>query len=334
MMNAEQALKILGRLQQAAPPPTAAKIAEVATLLESLEREKTELETVTERDIADANERARQALRADLYEEIAEAAPDAQAQAEFEPEQAGDAESIVLTETEEILMQIDEALRTPLEVVRKHINTILAGEMGRFRNEQYKLFETIAGNNRAALHLLDNVTQMIALRHDLLEIDTLVFSCPLLAREAVDAAQPEAKEREQTLTLRLPEATLQAEGDYQRVLTLLSDMLDNAIHYTPPGGEIQVSVEDLGSHVLFSVADSGIGLSEDDMLHVGEPFWRAQHQELVRQQPGTGLRLHLSRALLALQGGELIFSGEEGVGSTFSFTLPAGSASYSAIDPN
>jgi len=77
----------------------------------------------------------------------------------------------------------------------------------------------------------------------------------------------------------------------------------------------------LGTHVLFSVADTGIGLSEDDLEHVGKPFWRGEHQRLVRQHAGTGLRLFLAQRILALQQGELIFSGESDFGSTFSFTL-------------
>jgi signal transduction histidine kinase len=333
-MNAEQALKILARLEQAAPPPTAAKIAEVAGLLENLERDKARLVAMQGQAIADANERARQALSADLesgelfLDESVDngfagtgAFPGTLAQSE-----PTDPEDIILTETEEILIQLDEALRVPLEIIRKQISGVLAGEIGRFRADQYAVFEAIAGSNDTAIHLLDNVTQMVALSHGLLPMDTLVFAAPLLAREAFDAMQSLAKASEHTLTIRVPDGPLQAEGDYQRVLTILTDMLNNAIHYSPQGSSIEVSVEDLGSHVLFSVADSGIGLSEDDLLFVGKPFWRAQHQDLVRQQPGTGLRLFISRQMLALQGGELIFSGEEGVGSTFSFTLPAANA--------
>ncbi len=330
-MNAEQALKILARLEQAAPPPTAAKIAEVAGLLENLERDKSRLEMLYGQGVAEANELSRQALSADLLMEDENESGELFAVSgmlthqQLAPEST-DPEQILLTETEEMLMQIDDALRMPLETVRKHISSVLSGENGRFRSDQYQVFETIANSNDTALHLLDNVTQMIALSHGLMQMDTLIFSCPLLAREALDTAQPWAKANEQALTMRLPEASLQAEGDYQRVLTILTDMLDNATHYSPPGSSIELSVEDLGSHVLFSVADNGIGLSEDDLLRVSAPFWRAQHQDLVRQQPGTGLRLYLSRAMLSLQGGELIFSGEEGVGSTFSFTLPAANA--------
>ena len=57
---------------------------------------------------------------------------------------------------------------------------------------------------------------------------------------------------------------------------------------------------------------------------IGQPFWRALHQPLVRQHPGTGLRLYLAQQIFELHGSELLFSGEPSMGSTFSFTLPLG----------
>ena len=64
------------------------------------------------------------------------------------------------------------------------------------------------------------------------------------------------------------------------------------------------------------------GLKPEDLEHIGKPFWRGSHHKLVRAHAGTGLRLYLAKQILALQDGELIFTGETGTGSTFSFTLP------------
>jgi signal transduction histidine kinase len=171
--------------------------------------------------------------------------------------------------------------------------------------------------------MLDGMEQFIALQHGLFEVTPLIFACALLLREAHDKMLPEAQARGLQLSMRLPDNSLRAQGDYQRTLVIMLDLLDNAIRYTAPGGTIHLSADDIGTHVLFSVADSGIGMTPDDMEMVGQPFWRAQHQPLVRRQAGAGLRLALAREVLALQNGELIFSGEIGAGSTFSFTLPA-----------
>jgi len=94
------------------------------------------------------------------------------------------------------------------------------------------------------------------------------------------------------------------------------------VRYTPEGGASRIAVDNLGGYVLFTVADNGIGLNEQEMAYLGQPFWRGLHQPLVRAHRGTGLRLYLARRVLAMQDGELFFSGESGRGSTFSFTVP------------
>jgi signal transduction histidine kinase len=124
------------------------------------------------------------------------------------------------------------------------------------------------------------------------------------------------------ITIQAPDIVPLVRGDFYQTLIVLSDLLDNAMRYTPPGGQIRMSVDNLGSHALFSVVDNGIGLEPDDLEQVGKPFWRGTKHRLVRQHNGTGLRLFLAKQMLALQDGELIFSGEPGQGSTFSFTLP------------
>jgi signal transduction histidine kinase len=111
-------------------------------------------------------------------------------------------------------------------------------------------------------------------------------------------------------------------ADYQRTLAILVDLMDNAVRYTPEGGSSRIAVDNLGGYVLFTVADNGIGLSDADMQYIGQPFWRALHQPLVRAHRGTGLRLYLARRVLEMQGGALFFSGEPNAGSTFSFTVP------------
>src|SRR5690606_32334537 len=104
-----------------------------------------------------------------------------------------------------------------------------------------------------------------------------------------------ASARGHELALAVPESVPMVHGDFYQALLVLTDLLDNAIRYTPPGGTIRLSVDGLGTHVLFSVADNGIGLRPEDMDTVGQPFWRGEHHPLVRQHPGTGLSLFLAR---------------------------------------
>ena len=178
----------------------------------------------------------------------------------------------------------------------------------------------------SALSLLDAAEQVTALQQGRFKVELSTFACTDLIRRARDMMQLSARIREQRIAIYPSDKPLYARADFDASVGILIDLLDNAIRYTPKGGAIRLTVDDLGSHIVINVADNGIGLSEEDMENVAKPFWRALHQTLVRESPGSGLRLYLAERILALQGGELIFSGEAGVGSTFSFTLPAAPA--------
>jgi signal transduction histidine kinase len=131
-----------------------------------------------------------------------------------------------------------------------------------------------------------------------------------------------AESRDHQIDIHTEQPIPKVKADYDRVLSILVDILDNAIRYTPNESTIRVSAESTGSSVLFTVADTGVGFSPEDSEHIGTPFWRALYEPLVRNHHGTGLRLFLAKQILALQGGEMFFSAEPGFGSSFSFTLP------------
>jgi signal transduction histidine kinase len=223
----------------------------------------------------------------------------------------------------DVLVGINDALRAPLVAIHGRAELLHAGMLGQITEEQAQGLSAIHENTERAFRLLDAVQQLIAMQRDEVHIDWADFVATDLMEEAYGRVLNRAAARGHTLDLVVPESVPMARGDFYQSLLILTDLLDNAVRYTSPGGAIRLSVDSLGTHVLFSVADNGIGLRPEDIDAVGKPFWRGDYHPLVRQHPGTGLSLFVARRILALQGGELIFSGEPSVGSTFSFTLLA-----------
>jgi hypothetical protein len=176
-------------------------------------------------------------------------------------------------------------------------------------------------NAEMALTLLESLEIIMQLREGALAVQWDEFSCIDLLREAGERMQDRARAYKHRITVQLDRGLPRLRGDYKRTLAILVDLMDNAVRYSPEGATSRVAVDHLGGWVLFTVADSGIGLNEQEQAYIGQPFWRALHQPLVRAHRGTGLRLYLARRVLALQDGELFFSGEAGRGSTFSFTV-------------
>jgi signal transduction histidine kinase len=217
-----------------------------------------------------------------------------------------------------------EALRPSMQLVRGQAEALRIGRVGRITTEQADCLKLIFEHAASALMLLDTLDEIALMRQGLLRVDPLVFSGLDLLAEAWQKRVDEAELHDHRIEIHADDPLPTVKGDYRYILSIMIDLLDNAVRYTPYGGVIRVTAETLGDRVLFSVADNGIGLSLEDSEQVAQPFWRGVHQPLVRQHPGAGLRLYRARQILTLHTSELFFSGEPGMGSTFSFTLLVG----------
>lgn len=108
-------------------------------------------------------------------------------------------------------------------------------------------------------------------------------------------------------------------GDVQKIQRMIANLLDNALKYTSPGGEIIISTDRDNEHVKVAIKDSGCGISGEDLSHVFERFYRCDKS---RSQTGAGLGLTLARAIAMSHGGDITVSSCLGRGSTFTVYLP------------
>jgi signal transduction histidine kinase len=302
-LTTAQALALLDKLRAAAPPATGGRLAEVAALIESLAQEKAYLNALVTENTSLLAGAPADPLPPD-------AAP--------EPPPGGLAPL-------ELLAAAGDALRAPLSSIQDYVRLAQAEASAGLDDEAGGWLGTVSRHTERALRLLDTLAQITALEQGRVPFDHANFVTSDLLEEAQRRSARVIAARRHRLTPVVPQSVPLASGDYYQTLIVLLDLLDNAARYTPEGGMIRLSVDSLGTHVLFSVADNGIGLSAEDMVNVGRPFWRGDQHPLVRlhSDSATGLRLFLAKQILARQAGELIFSGEPGMGSTFSFTLPS-----------
>jgi signal transduction histidine kinase len=110
-------------------------------------------------------------------------------------------------------------------------------------------------------------------------------------------------------------------ADSRRCVQLLSNLIGNAIKFTPPGGFVRVAAHVRGAFVEVSIQDSGIGIEADELPHVFERFWQASHHH----RAGAGLGLAIARGIVEGHGGHMRVRSRRGEGSTFTFTLPLAS---------
>jgi len=110
-------------------------------------------------------------------------------------------------------------------------------------------------------------------------------------------------------------------GRSHKVQQILTNLVGNAIKYSPAGGEVLVSVENDTEFVQVNVRDQGIGMSPREMSQLFEKFYRVDRDE-VRRAGGTGLGLYITRRLVEMHGGRIWAESWPGAGAVFSFTLP------------
>ena len=177
--------------------------------------------------------------------------------------------------------------------------------------------------------LQDESQRLSRLVTDLLDLSRLEGERPELTvvrldrvvAEEADRLRPPAEAAGLQMTVeRMPEVTVRgAEGDLG---LLMNNLIDNAIHYTPAGGEIRISLSTTGPDAVLEVADTGIGIASRDLDRIFERFYRADPAR-SRQTGGTGLGLSIVRHVAELHRGDVAVRSVLGAGSTFTVTLPA-----------
>ncbi len=139
-----------------------------------------------------------------------------------------------------------------------------------------------------------------------------------LVRQACELFLPAAEDKELSLHSTVPDG-VKLKGDTPMMQRMLTNLLDNAIKYTRPGGRIDVTMRDAPHRILVQVSDTGVGISEHDLPRIFERFFRCDQS---RSQAGTGLGLSLARAVARAHGGDITAESVLGQGSTFTITLP------------
>ncbi len=224
---------------------------------------------------------------------------------------------------DEVLAVVSHDLRTPLSNVKLGV-ALLRQHMTVERDAT--LFERIERNVHHMTHLVDDLVDLARIEGSKLDIKAHGESVQDILNAACALAHPAAEAAQVELVTDPPPLGLRVRADRHRTLQVLSNLLGNAIKFTPRGGRVRLSVEERPGEVCFHVEDSGRGISEAEAPHVFARFFRAPGA----RKGGLGLGLYIAKAVVDAHGGAIWFASEAGKGTTFSFTLPADFSEFDA----
>jgi signal transduction histidine kinase len=219
---------------------------------------------------------------------------------------------------DDFLSLVSHEVRTPLTTIHGGAHLLLnQGETLSEQTRRELLCDIVDESNR-----LDRMLANMLILTDVMAGRLTARTEPLLVEPLARVASTDVAERapDHAFVVEMPRGMPAAEGDPELLSQVLHNLYENAVKYSPDGGEIRTTARSNGCTITIEVADQGVGLDPEDVDRVFERFYRTGAHGGVR---GTGLGLYLSRHLVQAQGGKIAaWSAGEGKGSIFTITLP------------
>jgi len=229
----------------------------------------------------------------------------------------------LLKEIKEMSDNIAHDLRSPITRIRGIAEVTLSA--GKSLNE----YEAMAASTvEECDRLLDMINTMLLISKTEAGVDRLIreeIDLTALVRKACELFEPAAEDKGVNLACSVPNGS-RLVGDTRMIQRMLSNLLDNAIKYTPSGGSVSIFLLENDGQVAVSIRDTGIGLLPSDLPRIFERFYRCDQS---RSQAGIGLGLSLARAVARAHGGDITVVSTPNQGSTFTVTLQKSPPSHS-----
>lgn len=209
-------------------------------------------------------------------------------------------------------------LRTPLGLILGHATFLreLAGE-------QYgEQLDMIIRNASKLKTIVENLSDVDNIQSGAAHVRNQLVSLKKIIEDVISTFQDESGSRNITLKSEVGESPFYLDADGVKISIALSNLVKNALQFTEPGGHVTVGVEEEAGYYKVTVTDDGIGIPARDLPRVFERFFQVE-THLTRRYGGMGLGLAVAKAMIELHGGRIWAESEEGMGSKFTFLLPA-----------
>ncbi len=222
---------------------------------------------------------------------------------------------------DDFISMASHQLRTPLTSVKGYLSMVLDGDAGDLTEMQRKMLDQSFVSSQRMVFLIADLLNVSRLKTGKFIIEPTRVRLQQIVEDEVNQLKETAKSRKLTLKydkrINLPELLL----DETKIRQVIMNFVDNAIYYTPSGGHITVSLHETPASIEMRVEDDGIGIPKHEQPHLFTKFYRAGNARRARPD-GTGLGLFMAKKVIVAQGGAVIFSSQEGKGSTFGFIFP------------
>lgn len=228
---------------------------------------------------------------------------------------------------DEFISTVSHELRTPLTSIRGALGLLSSGRMGRLEEKGQRLLEIAATNTDRLVRLINDILDIERIESGKVTLAKVSCDAAELTRQAADVVRGLADRENISITVDADPARLFADPD--RIVQTLTNLLGNAVKFSPKQSTVHLAAKLDGPNVVFSVSDHGRGIPADKLATIFERFQQVDASD-SREKGGSGLGLAICRSIARQHGGDIRVESESGKGSTFFLTIPAGVAEVEA----
>ncbi len=220
----------------------------------------------------------------------------------------------------DFIADVSHEIRTPLTSIQGFTEALL-DEVTIDRTVQAEYLKVIHEESLRLGRLINELLDLARLESGKISWDLNPIHIPDLFAGVLLKLKPQLEEKNLRIEQKIPRDAPILPANEERIEQVLINLLQNAIRFSPPGGVIKMQASFSGEEVTISFTDQGPGIPEEDLPHIWERFYRVEKSR-SRALGGTGLGLAIVKQIVEIHGGKVLVSSREGIGSTFSFTLP------------
>jgi PAS domain S-box-containing protein len=221
----------------------------------------------------------------------------------------------------EFVSTVSHELRTPMTAIKGYTDLLHSGAVGEINENQKRFLGIIKSNTDRLTALINDLLDISRVETGRVRFEPEMVQMGDIIANVIDSLAASASKKGHSLTYRVEAGLPEIMGDPNRLTQVFTNLVGNAINYTPDDGKISVSIYQVQGAIRADVQDDGIGIHPDDLGKVFERFYRADHP-MVRESSGTGLGLPIAKMFIEMHGGRVWAESEPGQGTIFTVLLP------------